>query len=509
MTQGNTMTNRDDMNELTENGFERASSQEYVVRCQKLQDWKDKHQFSYQNHFRPQDLAQSIQKKFADQLPDKTEKFSLAGRIMLKRVMGKASFMTIQDRSGRLQVYGRLQEIQEERFNLLKTLDLGDIIFVEGFLFRTRTGELTLHLENFELVNKALRPLPEKFHGLADQELQYRQRYVDLIVTENSKKTFAFRSQFVTFMRQFFLNKNFMEVETPMMHTIPGGANARPFSTFHNALSMDLFLRIAPELYLKRLIVGGFERVFEINRNFRNEGLSTKHNPEFTTIEFYQAYADYKDLMALTEDFFSQLLDEFPQCAQVDGPKGESITLKPPFRRFTLEQSLVQIANISLEQARDSNFLKEKVDYKGPADKASIGQLQFLFFEEFVEDRLIQPTFITGYPIEVSPLARRSSENPELTDRFELFIAGREIANGFSELNDPVDQARRFEEQVLAKEGGDDEAMYFDSDFVQALEYAMPPTAGQGIGIDRLIMLLTGASSIKDVILFPTLKPKL
>ena len=488
-----------------EKTFEQHNQDEYHVRQQKLDQWKKDHDFHYQNSFKPKNLAQDLQELYQENLPEQEEKFSLAGRLMLKRVMGKAAFFTLQDRTGRLQLYGRVQELGAEQMALFKTLDLGDIVYVQGFLFRTRTGELTLHLEDFSLVNKALRPLPEKFHGIADTEFQYRHRYVDLIVTEKSKETFKFRSKLVSFMRQFFEKRDYLEVETPMMQTIPGGANARPFITHHHALSMDLFLRIAPELYLKRLVVGGFERVFEINRNFRNEGLSTKHNPEFTMIEFYQAYATYEDLMQLTEEFFQELIQAYPQCAQVPGPNGQTINLSAPFKKMTLEQSLIEVSGLSPEQANDKSFLAKEL--KVDADQ-SLGALQFAYFEEHIEDKLIQPTFITGYPISVSPLAKRSHENPELTDRFELFIAGREISNGFSELNDPADQASRFEAQVCAKDDGDQEAMYYDQDYIQALEYAMPPTAGQGIGIDRLVMLLTGSTSIKDVILFPTLRPK-
>ena len=492
--------------ELEQKNFEQISSQEYEVRKGKLKSWKENQDFSYQNHFRPKDLANSLQEQFKESLPEEGEKFSLAGRVIFKRVMGKAAFYSIQDRSGRVQVYGRIQELTQEVFELFKTLDLGDFIYVEGFLFRTRTGELTIHAEKFELVNKSLRPLPEKFHGIADPEYQYRHRYVDLIVTEQSRKVFSFRSQLISFMRDFFIKREFMEVETPMMQTLPGGANAKPFVTHHNALDLDLYLRIAPELFLKRLVVGGFERVFEINRNFRNEGLSTKHNPEFTMIEFYQSYADYKDLMILLEDFFQELIIKFPHCKQVPGPDQETISLEGPFRKLTLQQSLVQVAGLTEEQSQDTGYLEEVLNKKGL--NISLGALQFEYFEEHIEHKLIQPTFITGYPIEVSPLARRSSDNPELTDRFEFFVGGREISNGFSELNDPVDQAERFEKQSHAKDGGDDEAMFYDADYIQALEYGMPPTAGQGIGIDRLVMLLTGVKTIKDVILFPTLRPK-
>lgn len=496
------------MNETREEeNFEQNTHKEYQVREEKLKDWKENHQFSYQNHHRPNALSSVLHEKYADSLPLESEKFSVAGRIIFKRVMGKAAFYSLQDRAGKIQVYARVQELGQESMDLFKTLDMGDIIAVHGFLFRTRTGELTVHAEKFELVNKSLRPLPEKFHGISDPEYQYRHRYVDLIVTEQSKKVFKFRSDLIAFMRDFFIGKEYMEVETPMMQTMPGGANAKPFVTHHNALGMDLYLRVAPELFLKRLVVGGFERVFEINRNFRNEGLSTKHNPEFTMIEFYQSYADYKDLMELTEELFKKLVERFPQCVEVPGPGEEVINLSLPFRKLTLQESLVHIAGLSEAQSKDSEYLMQVLGKKGSS--LSLGALQFEYFEEHIEDKLIQPTFITGYPIEVSPLARRSEDNPDLTDRFELFIGGREISNGFSELNDPFDQAERFSKQSEAKDQGDDEAMFYDQDFIEALEYGMPPTAGQGIGIDRLVMLLTGVQTIKDVILFPTLKPKL
>jgi lysyl-tRNA synthetase class 2 len=483
----------------------RLDPQEYHHRVAKLKVLAEKKQ-AYPNDIKVDHFCQDLQKEFQETLPNETEHFLIAGRIMFKRTMGKALFITVQDMTGRLQIYARVQELGESAFEALKDFDVGDFISAQGFLFRTRTQELTLHLLNYRLVTKGLRPLPDKFHGLSDQELKYRQRYVDLIVTEKSRETFQLRSQIVSFLRSFLIKKRFLEVETPMMHPIPGGANARPFITHHNALDMQLYLRIAPELYLKRLVVGGFERVFEINRNFRNEGISTRHNPEFTMVELYQAYATYKDMIQLTQDFFKELVEKFPQCAQLK-VNDEIIRLDQPIQQLSLSQTLCVFDNLTEEQVQDKRFLAEKLGRPDDHHQA-LGILHLAYFEEFIEHRVIQPLFVTDYPVEVSPLARRSDENPALTERFELFIAGREIANGFSELNDPFDQAERFLQQVQAKDNGDDEAMFYDEDYIHALEYGMPPTAGQGIGIDRLIMLLTESHSIKDVILFPTLKVK-
>jgi len=433
---------------------------------------------------------------------------TIAGRIMLKRVMGKASFLTLQDSSGQMQVYLRGQDIGDAIYDEAKHWDLGDIVGVNGFLFRTNTGELTLHAHSAQLLTKSLRPLPDKFHGLHDTEVRYRQRYVDLIVNQHSRATFIRRSQAIAYIRSFMIEKGFLEVETPMMHPIPGGAAAKPFVTHHNALDMPLYLRIAPELYLKRLVVGGFEQVFEINRNFRNEGLSARHNPEFTMMEFYWAYADYNDLMDMTEQLLSELAVTITGDAKFTY-QGTEINFGGKFERLSIKQSILKYnPEIMAADLEDLPKLTAMVEAKGFKVLAGsgLGKVQTILFEETVEHRLIQPTFITEYPAEVSPLARRNDDNPDVTDRFELFIGGREIANGFSELNDSEDQAARFLEQAQAKEAGDDEAMHYDADYIRALEYGLPPTAGEGIGIDRLVMLLTDAPSIRDVLLFPLMR---
>lgn len=433
---------------------------------------------------------------------------SVAGRMMLKRVMGKASFATIQDMSGRIQLYMNNEGIGTEAHEAFKHWDLGDIIGAEGTLFKTRTGELTLKATRIRLLTKALRPLPEKFHGLADQEQKYRQRYLDLITNEESRKVFTVRSRTVQAIREFLTSRGYLEVETPMMHPIPGGASARPFVTHHNALDMELYLRVAPELYLKRLVVGGFEKVFEINRNFRNEGISTRHNPEFTMLEFYEAYRDYRYLMDLTEAMFrdvaTQVLDSTRLTYQ-----GREMDLAKPFDRLTMVQAIRKYhPDISESELHDRDWLIAQFKELGVAYKThdGLGGLQLTFFEETTEHQLFDPTFIIDYPAEVSPLARRNDRKPEITERFELFMVGREIANGFSELNDAEDQAERFREQVRQKEAGDHEAMHYDADYIRALEHGLPPTAGEGIGIDRLIMLLTDSPSIRDVILFPQLR---
>jgi lysyl-tRNA synthetase class 2 len=432
----------------------------------------------------------------------------LAGRIMLKRVMGKASFLTLQDVSGQMQVYLRGQDIGEALYEAVKHWDLGDIVGVTGYLFRTNTGELSIHATSTQLLTKSLRPLPDKFHGLHDTEVRYRQRYVDLIVNQQSRETFRRRSQIIAGIRQFMIDRGFLEVETPMMHPIPGGAAAKPFVTHHNALDMPLYLRIAPELYLKRLVVGGFEQVFEINRNFRNEGLSARHNPEFTMMEFYWAYADYNDLMDMTEALLSKLAIDVTGSTELNY-QGTAISFAGPFERLSIKQSILKYnTEITASDLEDLPKLTAIVEAKGfkVLSGSGLGKVQTILFEETVEHQLVQPTFITEYPAEVSPLARRNDENPEVTDRFELFIGGREIANGFSELNDSEDQAERFLEQAQAKEAGDDEAMHYDADYIRALEYGLPPTAGEGIGIDRLVMLLTDAPSIRDVLLFPQMR---
>ena len=440
---------------------------------------------------------------------DSNRIYTIAGRIKLFRLMGKASFIKVEDESGMLQVYVARDNLPEGFYNDIfkKNVEVGDIIEVTGYPFVTGQGELSLHADDLKILTKAISPLPEKYHGIQDKELRYRQRYLDLIMNSDVRKTFHTRSKVISLTRRFFENKGFLEVETPMMHPIAGGANARPFVTHHNALDIDRFLRIAPELYLKRLIVGGFEAVFEINRNFRNEGMDATHNPEFTSIEFYWSYKTYKDLIILTKEYFEYLFEhlELPTIL----PYGD---LNIDFSKFTeipLIQSLHEIGGVPADIVEDKDkiiaFMKDKkLDVN---EKMNIGQLQGELFDEYVEAKLINPTFITEYPVEISPLARRNDEKPHLTDRFELFIAGKEIANAFSELNDPLDQLARFEGQMAAKDCGDDEAHEMDEDFVNALSYGMAPTAGQGIGIDRLVMMLTNEHSIRDVLLFPAMKP--
>ena len=450
--------------------------------------------------------------KYVNELENKRDEekiFVVAGRIKFFRLMGKASFIKIEDESGILQVYVARDNLPEGFYNNIfkKLIEVGDIVEVEGYPFVTGKGELSLHATNVKLLTKAISPLPEKYHGITDKELRYRHRYLDLIMNRDVKEVFKTRSKIISLTRKFFEDKGFLEVETPMMHPIPGGANAKPFVTHHNALGVDRYLRIAPELYLKRLIVGGFEAVFEINRNFRNEGMDATHNPEFTSIEFYWAYKTYKDLIKLTKEYFYYLLDNL-ELGKVIEYEGKKIDFNN-FREIPLVESLYTIGGIDKEicynKEKAYKFLKENgIEVE---ENLSLGKLQGELFDNFVESKLIDPTFITMYPVELSPLAKRSEEKPHKTERFELFIAGREIANAFSELNDPVDQYERFLDQVKAKESGDDEAHHMDSDFVNALMYGMPPTAGEGIGIDRLVMLLTNQHSIRDVILFPAMKP--
>ena len=440
---------------------------------------------------------------------DETRLYTVSGRIKLLRIMGKASFVKIEDESGMLQIYVARDNLPEGFYNTIfkKNIEVGDIIEVEGYPFVTGQGELSLHANNLKILTKAISPLPEKFHGITDKEVRYRKRYLDLIMNADVRNTFQIRSKVISLTRRFFEDKGFLEVETPMMHPIAGGANAKPFVTHHNALGVDRYLRIAPELYLKRLIVGGFEAVFEINRNFRNEGMDATHNPEFTSIEFYWAYKTYKDLIEITKEYFQYLFEhlELPTLL----PYGEMKVNFDNFQEIPLIESLTVIGGVPADVVNDKekiiSFLKEKnIEVN---EKMNLGQLQGELFDEFVEEKLIDPTFITEYPVEISPLARRSDVNPAITERFELFIAGREIANAFSELNDPLDQLERFEGQMAAKDCGDDEAHEMDSDFVEALSYGMAPTAGQGIGIDRLVMLLTNEHSIRDVLLFPAMKP--
>jgi lysyl-tRNA synthetase class 2 len=437
---------------------------------------------------------------------------SVAGRMMLKRVMGKASFATLQDSTGRIQIYLDRNSLGEENYDDFKQWDIGDIIAITGQVFKTNKGELSIHAATARVLAKSLRPLPDKFHGISDQELRYRQRYVDLIMTEQTRQTFAARSKAISAIRQTMVDAGFLEVETPMLHGIPGGAAAKPFITHHNALDMEMFLRIAPELYLKRLVVGGFERVFEINRNFRNEGVSPRHNPEFTMMEFYAAYTDYQWLMDFTEQIIRAAAMHACGTATLTY-QGRELDLSKPFHRRTIVQSILEHAPQFTEaQLGDIDVVrtelkKRGVDVNAPnLARAGLGALQLALFEETAESQLWEPTYIIDYPIEVSPLARESDTRPGITERYELFITGREIANGFSELNDPEDQAARFHAQVQAKDAGDEEAMYYDADYIRALEYGLPPTGGCGIGIDRLVMLLTDSPSIRDVILFPHLR---
>jgi len=467
---------------------------------------------AFPNDFRRDSLAGDLHAvhgaKAHEALEGDPAPVAVAGRMMLKRVMGKASFATLQDMSGRIQLYVARDAVGEESYESFKHFDLGDLLGARGTLFKTKTGELSVKVSEVRLLAKSLRPLPEKFHGLSDTEQKYRQRYLDLITSEEARRTFAVRSRIIQTIREFFVQRGYLEVETPMMHPIPGGAAARPFVTHHNALDMELFLRIAPELYLKRLVVGGLEKVFEINRNFRNEGISTRHNPEFTMLEFYEAYQDYRYLMDLTENLLRELARTVLGTTRVTY-QGRDMDLGKPFARLTVSEALRRHhpeytdARLGDREFLVSEFERLKVKYR-PQD--GIGGLQLTLFEETTEDKLFEPTFIVDYPAEVSPLARRSDINPDITERFELYIAGREIANGFSELNDPEDQAERFLAQARQKEAGDQEAMYYDGDYIRALEHGLPPAAGEGVGIDRLVMLLTDSPSIRDVILFPQLR---
>jgi lysyl-tRNA synthetase class 2 len=468
---------------------------------------------AFPNDFRRDSVAADLHLAYGEHAPEWFEahpvKVTIAGRMMAKRVMGKASFAKLKDRSGAIQVFLQQQALGDV-YDDFKGWDVGDILGTEGTLFKTKTGELTVKAERVRLLVKSLRPLPDKWHGLADVEQRYRQRYVDLIVSDESREVFRKRTRIVQYLRNFLEALDFMEVETPMMQVIPGGAVAKPFITHHNALDVDMYLRIAPELYLKRLVVGGFERVFELNRNFRNEGLSTRHNPEFTMLELYQAYADYRDLMDLVERLFQGLADTLLGTRQVTY-QGEVYDFGKAFRRVTIEELIVDFnPDIDRARLRDVDYLRgvcEKLGIK-PGTGDGAGKLQIEIFEQTAEASLMQPTFVCAYPAEVSPLARRNDADPFVTDRFEFFVGGRELANGFSELNDPDDQAARFREQVARKSSGDEEAMFYDADYVRALEYGLPPTAGLGVGIDRLVMLLTDSASIRDVLLFPHLRPE-
>ena len=485
--------------------------------AQRRQDLKELRKTGnpYTNQFKRDSLALDLhaqhENKSKEELEGESIKVAVAGRMMSRRIMGKASFAHIQDMSGKIQLYVRRDDLADGIYNDgFKKWDIGDIIGATGTIMKTNKGELSIHVNSIELLTKSLQPLPEKFHGLTDQEIRYRQRYVDLIMNEETRNTFKIRSRVIEFLRSYLKNENYTEVETPMMHVIPGGATARPFTTHHNSLDMELFLRIAPELYLKRLVVGGFEKVFEINRSFRNEGLSPRHNPEFTMLEFYQAYSDYEDLMDLTEDMMRKLTSNLFDSNQVSY-QDETYDLEKPFERMTVFESILKhnkaINDSDLQSLEKIRNVAEKLEVPFE-ENYGLGKIQIEIFEKTVESKLLSPTFITQFPTEVSPLARKNSDDPFVTDRFEFFIAGREIANGFSELNDPEEQTERFNKQVEEKKAGDAEAMYFDDDYIKALEYGMPPTAGEGIGIDRLVMFLTNSPSIRDVILFPHMRQK-
>lgn len=492
---------------------ENLSENDLILQRRAKLDELRKKGIAYPNTFRRDSLSGDLRNQYKEaskeELEEKSIEVTVAGRIMLQRIMGKASFITIQDMEGQIQAYIRSNDLPEGQYEDFKTWDLGDIVGVSGKLFLTKTGELTVHADSIEMLTKSLRPLPEKHSGLVDTEQRYRKRYLDLITNPDSLDIFKKRSQIVSSIRDFFIKNNYLEVETPMMHSVLGGAAAKPFTTHHNALDMDLYLRIAPELYLKRLVVGGLEKVFEINRNFRNEGLSTKHNPEFTMLEYYSAYADFNDQMAFIEDLFKTLTEQVLGSSKID-QNGVSYDFSQPFKKISLKDAVSEKLSVDSSSLDGRDFLLEiGKRYKlENLDNMSDGKILFELFEELVEGDLIQPTFITGYPKDVSPLSRSSDVNSLEVDRFELFIGGKEIANGFSELNDPEDQAERFRMQVDQKTAGDEEAMEYDSDYIEALEYGLPPCAGVGIGIDRLVMLLTGAQSIRDVLLFPQMKPK-
>ncbi|WP_077037444.1 lysine--tRNA ligase [Pelomonas sp. KK5] len=480
-------------------------------RREKLAAIRAKTAVPFPNDFKPQHRAQPLQEQYGEVANEELEPqgvaVSVAGRLMLKRVMGKASFGTLMDGTGRIQLFVSKDAVGEDSYAEFKHLDMGDIVGAEGTLFRTRTGELSVKVTTLRLLTKSLRPLPDKFHGMADQEQKYRQRYADLISDDSARARFVARSKAVSSIRSYMVDNGFLEVETPMLHPIPGGANAKPFITHHNALDQEMYLRIAPELYLKRLIVGGFERVFEINRNFRNEGISVRHNPEFTMMEFYAAYWNHHDVMDFTEQVLRHAAIAATGSAAITY-NGKPVDLDKPFTRLSVRQSLIVHAGLSETEADDAEVLRAVMKKHGEEAPKHWGlaELQFGVFEAVVEEQLWHPTFIIDYPVEVSPLARASDSNPKITERFELFMTGREYANGFSELNDAEDQAARFQSQVANKDAGDEEAMFFDADFIRALEYGMPPTGGCGIGVDRLMMLITDSPSIRDVILFPALR---
>ena len=488
-------------------------NEQIALRRQKLAELRSQGN-AFPNDFRRNIIAGELHVEYGEksgaELETRNIRVKLAGRMMTRRVMGKASFCHLQDMSGQIQIYVTRDVVGEKPYEEFKKWDIGDILGAEGTLFKTKTGELSVKVDGVRLLTKALRPLPEKYHGLTDTETRYRQRYLDLIMNEVARKTFRVRSNIISYIREFMNIREFLEVETPMMQAIPGGAVARPFVTHHHALDIEMFLRIAPELYLKRLIVGGFERVYEINRNFRNEGLSTRHNPEFTMLEFYQAYADYQDLMNLTEEMLRGLAEHVFGGSTV-AYQGEQYDFGKRFERLTLKEAVRRhnptLTATDLESVEKLAAYARKLGVEVKPNYGT-GKLQLEIFEKTVEEKLKNPTFITAYPTEVSPLARCNDQDPSTVDRFELFIGGREIANGFSELNDAEDQAERFRRQVQEKEAGDEEAMHFDEDYIRALEHGMPPTAGEGIGIDRLVMLFTDSSSIRDVLLFPHMRPE-
>ncbi|MHB1652439.1 MAG: lysine--tRNA ligase [Desulfitobacteriaceae bacterium] len=482
------------------------NSELWNVRLEKLETFRRQGVEPYADQYNRTHMAQEIIDNFAE-LESKNTK--VAGRIMSKRDQGKVVFVHIQDFSGRVQVYIRQDDVGLENFDLISKFDIGDIIGVEGTVFRTKRGEISIHALRVQMLSKAMRPLPEKFHGLTNVEIRYRQRYVDLIVNPEVKEVFVTRSKIIRAMREFLESRGFLEVETPTLHTIAGGAAARPFITHHNTLDMDLYLRIALELYLKRLIVGGFEKVYEIGRIFRNEGISIKHNPEFTMMELYQAYANYEDIMELTEQMVASIVQKVHGTLDIIYQE-QVLQFAIPWRRLQMLDGIAEYSGVNFRQIKDDAEARKVAGEKGlhVGEGATRGRIINEFFEEFVEPKLIQPTFVIGHPVEVSPLAKRNAQNPAYTDRFEVFVFGRELGNAFSELNDPIDQRKRFEAQMTERAKGDDEAHMMDEDFLQALEYGLPPTGGLGIGIDRLVMLLTDAASIRDVILFPTMRPR-
>ncbi|MEX1098942.1 MAG: lysine--tRNA ligase [Bacteriovoracaceae bacterium] len=495
--------------------WENLFNEQMKVRLEKRSKLKDLGSNPYKHNIKPSACAKELRAKYGETAKEdigETEDYTVCGRALMVRDFGKAAFIQIDDGTDRFQIYVKKNVTGEEGFSEYKLCDYGDIVCATGDIFKTNKGELSVNAKDFKVLTKSIRPLPEKFHGLTDQELKYRMRYVDMIMNPETRAKLKTRSEIVRYMRQFFYQKDFLEVETPMMHSVAGGAAAKPFETHHNALDMELFMRIAPELHLKRLIVGGYNKVFEMNRCFRNEGLSVKHNPEFTSIEFYQAYATYEELMKLTEELISGIAkDVLKKDVVVFGER--EINISAPFQRMTMREAVKKHTGLSGEDLLNAGKMidllmsKKKGEFKkADLEKLSCSRLMVLCFEEFVEEELIQPTFITEFPTEVSPLSRRNDENPDYVDRFELFMNGWEIANAFNELNDPTDQLDRFADQAMLKEGGDEEAVDPDYDFVRALEYGMPPTAGEGIGIDRLVMILTNSHTIRDVILFPLLK---